>query len=229
MKGFLLFIIAILLSACPSKPHAVKQTKENSEEESVVIYVVNHGYHTGIVVPAGKIQASIPQLKERFGNTPYIEFGWGDNKFYPANEMTTGLTIRALLWPTKSVIHAVAIPGKVALFFINSHVEKLCLSGIEYSALITFIINSFYTNEKSQIIQLKRGLYGNSQFYQGEGYFSFANTCNTWTAKGLQSAGMDISPAFQFTANSVMNCIQVYNQALKSAVQGETGSAPACR
>lgn len=229
MKGLLLFILAILLSACPAKPHAVKQIKENSEGESVVIYVVNHGYHTGIVVPAGKIQASVPQLKERFRNTPYIEFGWGDNKFYPANEVTTSLTIRALLWPTKSVIHAVAIPEKVALFFLNSHVEKLCLSGIEYASLLTFIINSFYTNETSQIIQLKKGLYGNSQFYQSKGYFSFMNTCNTWTAKGLQSAGMDISPAFQVTANGVMIFIQVYNQALKSTPQGVNGSVPGCR
>jgi uncharacterized protein (TIGR02117 family) len=154
-------------------------------------------------------------LRERFGNTPYIEFGWGDNMFYPAEEITTGLTLRAILWPTKSVIHAVAIPEKVALFFPDSQVEKLCLSGPDYSLLIRFITNSFYKNEKSDIIQLKKGIYGNSQFYQGEGDFYLMNTCNTWTAKALKSAGLNISPALKLTADSVMDYIVEYNQALK--------------
>ena len=46
------------------------------------VYVVNHGWHTGFVLPASDIQQVIPELKNRFGNAPYIEFGWGDNEFY---------------------------------------------------------------------------------------------------------------------------------------------------
>ena len=231
MKGlFVLFILLLLsLSACQSKPYVVKQTEENIIAEDEAIYVVSHGWHTGIVVPSGRIQANLPQLRERFGNTPYLEFGWGDDEFYPAEEITTGLTLRALLWPTKSVIHAVAIPEKADIFFPDSHVEKLCLSGTEYSLLIRFITNSFYTNEHSDIVQLKYGIYGNSQFYQGEGSFYLMNTCNTWTAKGLKSAGMDISPACKVTADSIMNYIVEYNQALQIAPNGEAGSASACR
>ena len=45
------------------------------------VYVVNHGWHTGFVLPASVIQQEIPELKNRFGNAPYIEFGWGDNEF----------------------------------------------------------------------------------------------------------------------------------------------------
>jgi hypothetical protein len=33
------------------------------------------------------------------------------------------------------------------------------------------------------------------------------NTCNKWTAKGLKSAGMDISPMFKLTAGSVMSAV----------------------
>jgi uncharacterized protein (TIGR02117 family) len=228
MKGLFLIVI-LLLSACQSKPYVVKHTEEKFVEKSETIYVVSHGWHTGIAVPARKIQSNLPQLRERFGNTPYIEFGWGDNMFYPANEITTGLTLRALLWPTESVIHAVAIPGKVAQFFPDSQVEKLCLSGIEYSLLISFITNSFHKNEKSDIVQLKNGIYGNSQFYQGVGSFYLTNTCNTWTAKGLKSAGMDISPAFKITATSIMDYIVEYNQRLKTVSDGQAGTVSGCR
>ena len=52
------------------------------------VYVVNHGWHTGFVLPASDIQHVIPELKNRFGNAPYIEFGWGDNEFYQAEGVT---------------------------------------------------------------------------------------------------------------------------------------------
>lgn len=229
MKGLFLLFIVFLLSACPSKPYVVTHTEEKFSEESVAIYVVSHGWHTGIVVPAREIQSTIPQLKQRFKNTPYLEFGWGDNKYYPADETTTGLTLRAILWPTGTVIHAVAVPEKVDLFFPDSHIEELCLDGTEYSLLICFLRNSFYKNEENNIIELKKGNYGNSQFYQGEGVFYFMNTCNNWTAKGLKSAGMDISPAFKLTSNSVMDYLVKYNQALKNASNGQNDSASPCR
>jgi len=228
MKGLFLIFVLLLHSACQSKPYVVKETEENTAEENEAIYVVSHGRHTGIVVPAGKIQSNLPQLRKRFGKTPYIEFGWGDRVFYQAEETTIFLTLRALFWPTESVIHAVAIPEKVDLFFPDSQVEKLCLSSSGYSSLIRFITNSFHKNEKSDIIQLKSGIYGNSQFYQGEGWFYLMNTCNNWTAKALKSAGMDMSPVFKLTSDSVMDYIVEYNQTLKNGPNEEASSAAAC-
>jgi uncharacterized protein (TIGR02117 family) len=228
MNGLLLLCLVLLLSGCSSKPYALQHTLENSREESQAIYVVNHGWHTGIVVPAGKIQSKLPQLRERFANTAYIEFGWGDNLFYPAKETTTALTLRALFWPTRSVIHAVAVGEKVALFFPGCQVEKLCLDGNGYSLLIRFITNSFYKNKKNDIVTLNDGIYGNSQFYQGDGLFYFMNTCNVWTAKGLQSAGLNISPSFKITADSVMNYIENHNQELKIAPDRQAGPASPC-
>ena len=77
------------------------------------VYVVNHGWHTGFVIPASGIHQLIPELKNRFGNAPYIEFGWGDNEFYQAEEITSGITLKAIFLPTDSVVHAVLVPLKV--------------------------------------------------------------------------------------------------------------------
>ncbi len=229
MKGLFLLFLLLMLPGCTLKPYAVRHTEGRSAEKSVVIYVVSHGWHTGIMVPAREIQSNLHQLRERFGKTPYLEFGWGDNLFYPADEMTTGLTLRAILWPTGSVIHAVAVPEKAELFFPDSQVERLCITPNDYSSLISFITKSFYTNEKNDIVQLKDGIYGNSQFYQGEGAFCLLNTCNNWTAKALKSAGMDISPAFKSTADSIMDYIVEYNKALKIISSEETAPASTCR
>jgi len=169
------------------------------------VYVVNHGWHTGFVVPASYILQAMPELKQRFGHAPYIEFGWGDNEFYQAEEITSGVTLKAIFLPTDSVVHAVLVPLKVERYFKNSEVEKFCLEDSELESLIKFISSSFYRDESGNILKLNHGIYGDSQFYEARGDFHIFNTCNKWTAKGLESAGMKISTTFKLTAGSIMN------------------------
>ena len=169
------------------------------------VYVVNHGWHTGFVIPASGIHQLIPELKNRFGNAPYIEFGWGDNEFYQAEEITSGITLKAIFLPTDSVVHAVLVPLKVDRYFKNSEVEKFCLEDSKLESLIKFISSSFYRDLSGNILKLNHGIYGDSQFYKAKGDFHIFNTCNKWTAKGLESAGMKISTTFKLTAGSIMN------------------------
>ena len=178
------------------------EINNSSENEA---YVVNHGWHTGFVIPAYNIQQVIPELKQRFGNTPYIEFGWGDNEFYQSGEITTGISLKAIFLPTDSVVHAVAVPLKVDNYFKHSEVEKFCLGNLELDALVEFISSSFFRDQSGNLRKLNRGIYGDSQFYKAIGDFHIFNTCNKWTAKGLESAGMKISTTFKLTAGSIMN------------------------
>jgi len=226
MKVKLLIIILSLLTACSSKPYVVNHIEMPAVAGQEEIYIVSHGWHTGFVVPAQKIQNQLPELKKRFGDVPYIEFGWGDKDFYQAKEITTGLTLKAVLWPTESVIHAVAVPKKADKYFANSTVEKLCLSGREYTSLLRFISESFYKDEQGEILVLESGIYGNSQFYEGLGSFYFMNTCNKWTAKGLKSAGMDISPTFKLTADSIMDYLNEYRQGLEMDSSEHSNAVP---
>lgn len=225
MKEIFLIIILYLLSACSSKPYVVKSV----EDRKVVgekIYVVSHGWHTGLVVPAKRIQDYLPKLKQRFGDATYLEFGWGDKDFYQAKEITIGLTLRAIFWPTESVVHAVSVPNDISGYFRNSQIEAICLGGSEYNSLINFISNSFYKKDEGEILELRHGIYGDSQFYKGVGDFYLMNTCNKWTAKGLKSAGLDISPIFKLTAGSIMNYIVAHNQALTITSSGQSTAPP---
>ncbi|VAX05274.1 FIG01046148: hypothetical protein [hydrothermal vent metagenome] len=222
MKGMFLIIISLLLAACFSESYAVKLINGAGAATGEEIYVVSHDWHTGFVVPAQRIQDQLPRLKERFGDTPYIEFGWGDRAFYQAEEYTTELMLKAILWPTESVMHAVAVVEKANEYFPNSEVIPLCLSTAEYASLISYIANSFLKDEKGEILPLQDGIYGDSQFYTATGYFSLMNTCNTWTAKGLQSAGFDISPMFKLTADSVMDYVAAYKQSRSTTVPRPT-------
>jgi uncharacterized protein (TIGR02117 family) len=217
MRKNILLLFLVMLCGCSARPYVVKSQKTFTGLGSNEVYVVSHGWHTSFVVPAKYIQTEIPKLKNRFGNTQYIEFGWGDRGFYQAQEITSGLTIRAIFWPTESVVHAVSVSEDPYRFFSTSEVERLCLSGNELSSLVGFIVNSFYKDTKGEVVGLKSGIYGDSQFYKGVGDYYLMNTCNKWTAKGLRSTGMNISPTFKLTAGSVMSYVNDANQVLINA------------
>ena len=169
------------------------------------VYVVNHGWHTGFVVPSSEIQQLIPELKQRFRNAPYIEFGWGDKEFYQDEEINSGITLKAIFLPTDSVVHAVAVTRNADKHFKHSEVEKFCLKDPEFKSLVKFVSSSFYRDESGNILKLNNGIYGDSQFYKAKGNFHIFNTCNKWTAKGLESAGMNISTTLKLTAGSIMS------------------------
>ncbi len=211
MKYTCSLVLLFVVAGCSSKPYVIKQT-DITVPVSKEVYVVGHDWHTGFVIPADDIQSQIPQMKERFGDTPYLEFGWGDKGFYQANEITSGLSMQAIFWPTESVMHVVAIPQKPEIYFPKSNVEVLCLDKDQYALLISFIEQSFYKDSNGGVIELKNGIYGNSQFYKSVGDYYLMNTCNKWTAKGLESADLDISSTFKLTSDSVMDYLSENNK-----------------
>jgi len=210
-------------SACSTKPYVVIPVENISSEKPHKIYVVSHDWHTGFVIPSNKIQHFLPALEKRFGDADLLEFGWGDKSFYQSREMTIGLILSAIFWPTETVVHVVAVSGNSHRFFSGSEIEPVYLGDKEYDSFLTYISNSFQRNEKNEIIELEKGLYGDSQFYAGEGDYFLMNTCNKWTAKGLKSAGKSIGTTFTFTADSVINHIRTHKNIGRDSTVNQSG------
>lgn len=197
--------LSLLLLACGTHPQAIESDISYSGQGENKIFIASHGWHTGLIVPSKAVFLHLPELKSRFPYAPYIEFGWGDKGFYQAQEITTKITVRAIFWPSESVVHAVAIPtDNVEAYFSSSDVNTVMITEEELDQLSQFIASSFARSD-DKIISQKLGIYGDSQFYKGVGSYYVMNTCNKWTAKGLQSMGMDISPMFKLTSDSVMD------------------------
>lgn len=88
----------------------------------VEIFVVSHGYHSGIVLPRPLLAAvgsrnghgALIAVATRFGAYSWLEFGWGDEGFYRSvpevASLTLALAARALLRPgNPSVLHVVGL------------------------------------------------------------------------------------------------------------------------
>lgn len=138
-----LLVAVLFLVGCSYKPEVIETSLPYSATGSHTIYLVNHGWHTGIVVPQQPFAQSVPQLVTRFNQADYLEFGWGDKDFYQADKITLGLAIKALLWPTDSVVHVVGLTEAVDVYFPTSQIESLLLTDAELQSLVKFIAGSF--------------------------------------------------------------------------------------
>ena len=105
-------------------------------------------------------------------------------------------------------MHVVAVPGPPKAFFPNSDIVEISIFDGGFTSLRQFIANSFHRDGDAKPVAFRAGLYGDAQFYKGVGKFYLMNTCNKWTAKGLRSAGVDITPTFKLTADSVIGALR---------------------
>ncbi len=77
--------------------------------DSVNLYIVNHGWHAGLILPITSVQEEQLPLVSDFPRARYLEIGWGDAAFYQAREPTLSLALRAIVKPTPSVLHVVGL------------------------------------------------------------------------------------------------------------------------
>jgi hypothetical protein len=78
------------------------------------IYVINHGWHTGIAVRRADIREGAWPEPVDLADSEYVEVGWGNREFYMAPEGTLGLALKAVLWPSPAVLHVVGFDGPVS-------------------------------------------------------------------------------------------------------------------
>ncbi|GAA5125986.1 TIGR02117 family protein [Luteolibacter yonseiensis] len=203
-----IFLAVACLTACSPHPAAIPYTGRTDGPKTVTAYVASHGWHTSLIVPAADLNRRIPALKARFGKPACYEIGWGDEGFYQAKTVTTGLALHAAFFSSGSVVHISAVPDSPYLSFPHSRISALRMSQDQLDNMACFISASMAHDDRVQVISPGKGLYGDSRFYLGTGRYSIVNTCNNWTARGLRSAGLEISSWSKFSSKSVMRALE---------------------
>ncbi len=190
------------------------------EGDGTTVYVVGHGWHTGLVLPTRNIRADILPEVLAYSDSDFLEFGWGDEGFYRAKKITAPLVFRAAFWPTPSVIHVAGIRGSVEQFYEVSDIIEVPLSHAQFDDLCRFISQSFARTATGESVSLGPGLYGDSTFYRAEGKYYVPKTCNTWTAKALKKAGLRANPHVSMTAEAVLSQARRFGRVLQESPRG---------
>lgn len=211
MKILILLILTLPLSACIGcTPYEGQErpTKEAIRFNNYPIYIIRHGWHTGLAVRTSDIPKHLIPEKSHFHNMRYLEIGWGDKGFYQAKKITVTLSLKALLIPTDSVIHMVGFNIPVKKAFPKSEIIKFSLNRKNYLLLLRFIHNSFSGKRQKALLPLREGIYGYSWFYRGKGNYHIFRTCNKWTAQALKHADIPIKTYYVTTSESIMSQIR---------------------
>lgn len=151
-----------------------------------MLYVVNHGWHSGIVVERAELVKKRPGLEPDLGQARYVEIGWGEEDFYQAKETNIFMAARAVLWLNPSVLQVVPFDEPPRRYFPQSEIREVRTDQAGYDATLDYIAESF--KRMPGLDRRGSSLYGNGWFYRSKESFHLFNTCNRWTARALDAA-----------------------------------------
>ena len=207
-------VMSVLLCACASPPKDL--FPPDPGEPSKTIYLVSHGWHAGIVFKRADIPAGIWPQHNDFSDAEYLEVGWGDKDYYMTPSPHMGITLKAGLLPTASVLHIVGFNGSVTRYFAHSEVIRVELSEAGFQRFCSYLENSYALDEAGRSQPLGPSLYGAGQFYLSrESYHAF-NTCNVWTARGLREAGCPVTPAENLSIDTLMATVAKFGAVIQN-------------
>jgi uncharacterized protein (TIGR02117 family) len=201
--------LALLLAACT----ATAPSEPMGDAVGTTVFVTSNGWHTGIVIAKADMTPNLLPETGDFPDAVFFEFGWGDAKFYPAEETTIGMTMEAALVPSPAVMHMVGLWTTPSRYFPDAEVVKLSIDATQFSRLMTFIDDSFDRAGNPRVSASAPGLYKSSGFYPAKGSFHLLNTCNTWTARALRAAGLEIKATGTTHAEALMQQVRGLDQA----------------
>ena len=208
----LVILLVLLIAGCSTRVELVSATE--AEAAPKVIYVVSHGWHTGIVIARADLPDDWPGLQD-FARSDYLEFGWGDAEYYPAEEGTVWLALTALFWPTPSVLHVAGITGSVTAFFPKSKLVRIRLLDSAFVRMQQFIRDTYWLGAEGRAIPVAAGLYGEGKFYRARGKFYFPKMCNYWTLSALREAGLPVIPLLAVTGGSVLSQVERHGELIQ--------------
>lgn len=197
-----LFLSCLLLAGCSleyfardnGSGFAESRCGKYADDQTAAIYVTNLGWHTGIVLRTEDVRSELSSLLEEVDHFKWIEVGWGDRKFYMSSGFSLWDGIEAVFFSSNTVLHVSAFNEPPESNFSNAELIKLSVSEEVVHKVAAKIKNTLEINSQGGSTRLGAGLYGNGGFYAAAGTFSLRNTCNTWTATVLNSAGCQVRP-----------------------------------
>lgn len=191
IKKALLFSIAVIfLLVLPTFiPLGEYDSKEDME-----IFLVSNDIHIGLAVPVENpvydwrtfFKLDIPPEK-----IDWIEFGWGDRRFYfemPTwEQFTLGIAADALFIPDPAVMHVEFLTISPENY---KNSIRIRLSFSTYQKMVDAIRSWFVLKDGQPILIPGKGYGKMDNFYEAKESYSILKTCNNWTSDILASAGL---------------------------------------
>lgn len=217
IKRFIIFFLLIPPIIIQSADHF---NAVNDSSGRMEFYVIKSYWHTGIILNTNDGLFSRLQISKDFFKFNYIDFGWGDEDFYQSeSDFDLYLAAKAILVPTSSVIRVAGYYGCIQdIISWSDYCVKFLVDSTGYNNILAFIDSSF--SRIGNEYQATSARANNSIiFYQSIHKYHLFNTCNTWVASAVKTAGFDIEPGDIITAKGLFDRISLIGKVLKPSKQ----------
>lgn len=175
----------------------------DAQARTFTVFVSSNGWHTDITIARGDIpDGRIPESAD-FPAATFLQFGWGDADYYMAPKPGMFTTLGAA-FPGPAVVHVAGLSRRPSETFSGIEDVVVTLDREAFVRLVDYLHESFARGGGARVASTARGVYSFSRFYPAVGEFHVFNTCNTWTARGLAAAGLDVSVSGVREADDVM-------------------------
>lgn len=169
----------------PDRP-AVHAELPATELSQYAVYVVDWGYHTAIILEQPREWRLGPDGDE---DAAFVEYAWGDRRFYMESNYWPHAVFAALFLPTESVTYVDGWQRLPVRGYRSMHVRNV--SATELRALASELEASIVRVDggaRSGAYPAVRGYSG--RFYPGVGNYLWWTNCNRWTADRLAVVGL---------------------------------------
>ena len=192
-----------------SPPLIEEKQNDNDLTSRKEIFLIKQYWHTAIVIEKNDIDPEILPEVEYFNNFSLLDFGWGDEEFYQHSGFDSGLAFKALFYATPSTLRVEGIGiSKDNYFDISEIVVRILVTEEQLNKIVNFISSTINRNNNGlPEILSEKGL-GRIIFFKANGNYHLFNTCNTWLARCLSSAGIKIE-------DNVILTEELFNEAAK--------------
>jgi uncharacterized protein (TIGR02117 family) len=175
----------------------------DARARTFAVFVSSNGWHTDITIARSDIpDGRVPESAD-FPVATFLQFGWGDADYYTEPKPGMFTTLGAA-FPGPAVVHVAGLSKRPSETFAGIEEVAVTLDRETFVRLIDHLHDSFARGGGARVASTAPGVYSFSRFYPATGEFHLFNTCNTWTARGLAAAGLDISVSGVKEAGDVM-------------------------
>ncbi len=185
------YIAAIVIGLIP-----VNNDFEPTPDGIEVIFISN-AVHSDIILPMKTEMMDwrefIPPgcFEQDTTSATHVAIGWGDRGFFIETPQWSDLKVstaaKALFLPSSSCMHVSAC----GLDSLPEGARRVRLSAAQYAALVAFVKRSFRTDGAGSVRWIEGESYGsNDAFFEAVGSYHCFNTCNCWSGRAMQAAGI---------------------------------------
>lgn len=195
-------LLASALAGCASSDSCYEPTTPRESLRSV--YVIKRAWHTGIAVAAADWPNRDWSVLRDFPDSDYLEFGWGDARFYQAEEESFWLGIRAAFFSTSSAIHVIGFDRPAPDALLADDVIEVRVSAQGLRQLAQSIEREFAQTEPTASGASLNVTPRPNKFYSAKRRFFFPRMCNWWTARRLDESGCPIAAWSVLSADRII-------------------------